>query len=378
MNSPKLLKRDLEPRLSSRIDYTKAIIVLGPRQVGKTTLVKKIAASLDSEYLYLNGDDPAIQLSWNTPTERFIFQQIGAHKVVVIDEAQRLKNIGLTAKMIIDARKEIQLFISGSSSLELNSEIKEPLTGRKWEYFLYPFSWSELVNHYGMHQSTLELNHRLVMGSYPDVVNHPEQDKNILNQLSGTYLYKDVLEKGGLKKPELLMKILQALAWQVGNEVSYSEIAGLVEVDKNTVSNYIDLLEKAFVIFRLPPLSRNLRNEISSKRKIYFYDNGIRNAIINQLAPIEMRNDAGALWENFLISERLKKNTYSDFWGASYFWRTRESEIDYIEEKDGVFQAFEFKWNAKTKFRFPRQFAENYHPQLSELIHPGNFQDWLV
>lgn len=372
-----MIKRQLEDLILKRLDYKKAILLLGPRQVGKTTLIKKIATDLDPHFLYINGDDPAIQLSWSTPNQQFILRQIGDKKIVVIDEAQRLKNIGLSAKMITDAQLGIQLFITGSSALDLSSEIKEPLTGRKWEYFLYPFSWAELSRHFSSYQEQIHLHHRLVMGSYPDVIMHESTDKVILSQLAGSYLYKDILEKGGLKRPELLLKILQALAWQLGNEVSFNELSRLVEADKNTVMNYVDLLEKAFVIFRLPPLARNLRNEISSSRKIYFYDNGIRNAIINQFSPIENRNDVGALWENYLVSERRKFLHYHEFYGQSYFWRTRESEVDYVEEIDGDFYAYEFKWNPGSRGRIPTTFTKNYPVKSTEILHRDNFMVWL-
>ncbi len=371
------IKRDLEDLIKKRIDYQKAIIVLGPRQVGKTTLIKKIATELDANFMAINGDDPANQLLWGAPSESFIMNQIGSKKVIFIDEAQRLANIGIASKIILDSKKNIQLLITGSSALDLASEIKEPLTGRKWEYMLYPLSWNELRNHYSFDKTIKELKHRLVMGSYPEAVNHPESDKMILNQLAGSYLYKDILEKGNIKKPDILLKILKALAFQVGSEVSFTEIANLVQVDKNTVISYIDLLEKAFVVFKLDPLSRNLRNEISSSRKIFFYDNGIRNAIINQFAPYELRNDIGPLWENYLIAERMKLLQYHEYYGSRYFWRSRDAELDYIEEIDGKFYAYEFKWNPKAKAKISDTFIAAYKPIKTEVIHQDNFWEWL-
>lgn len=365
--------------LQAKIDYRKAIIILGPRQVGKTTLITQMAAGLSANYLYINGDDPSVRLQWNNPSRAFIDQYIGDHKVVVIDEAQRLENIGLSAKMIIDAQKKIQLFLSGSSSLEMANKVNEPLTGRKWEYRLYPFSWKELTAEFGFARTLPRLEDFLITGMYPEAINSPENAKEILINLVGSYLYKDVLELGGIRKPEILLKLLQALAWQVGNEVSYNELSRTIGADKETINDYIDLLEKAFVIFRLTPFARNLRNEISTTRKIYFYDNGVRNTIINNFAPVGQRNDIGALWENFLISERKKQQAYTGFYGNTYFWRTTgQAEIDYLEEQDGQITAYELKWNPKARVRFPSAFVKEYDPPITKVIHRENFWEWLA
>lgn len=373
-----MLIRLLETVLVQKIDYKKAIIVLGPRQVGKTTLIRGIASSLAEDYLYINGDDPAIRLIWNNPTQAFIDSYTGNFKVIVIDEAQRLENIGLSAKMIIDAKKDIQLFLSGSSSLEIASKVNEPLTGRKWEYRLYPFSWAEIKEYYSFAKTIPLLEDFLVTGMYPEVITNPENAKEILINLAGSYLYKDILELGGIRKPEVLLKLLQALAWQVGSEVSYNELAQTVGADKATVSDYIDLLEKVFVIFRLNPFTRNLRNEISTTRKIYFYDNGVRNTIINNFAPASQRNDIGALWENFIISERKKQLAYKGFYGNTYFWRnTAQAEIDYIEEQDGKISAYELKWNPKAKANFSKAFLAAYQPSNTQVIHRDNYWEWL-
>jgi predicted AAA+ superfamily ATPase len=351
---------------------------LGPRQVGKTTLISQIAASLNGDYLYINGDDPAVRLAWTNPTLAFINNYIGNYKVVVFDEAQRLENIGLSAKMIIDAKKDVQLFISGSSALEIASKINEPLTGRKWEYRLYPLSWNELKEHYSFAKIQPRLEEFLITGMYPDVITNPLNAKETLTNLAGSYLYKDILESGGIRRPDALLKLLQALAWQVGNEVSYNELSQIAGIDKATVISYIDLLEKAFVIFRLNPFARNLRNEISTSRKIYFYDNGVRNTIINNFAPITQRNDIGALWENFIISERKKNLAYSGFYGNTYFWRnTARAEIDYIEEQDGKITVFEIKWNPKVKVKFPSAFLEKYNPEITRIINSDNYWEFL-
>ena|SRR5690554_40327 len=372
-----MIKRIIKKVLTDNLDYKKAIIILGPRQVGKTTLITEIASSL-GDYLYINGDDPEMRLLWSNPSQSFIFRFLEDYKVVVIDEAQRFENIGLSAKMIIDAKKDIQLLISGSSALELAGKINEPLTGRKWEHQLYPLSWKEVKDHYSFAKTVPQLENFLITGMYPEVITNPNNAKQILTNLAGSYLYKDILEIGNIRRPELLLKLLQALAWQVGSEVSYNELAQTIGADKATVSSYIDLLEKSFVIFRLMPFARNLRNEINSTRKIYFYDNGVRNSIINNFAPLAMRNDIGVLWENFIISERKKQLAYNGFYGNTYFWRNRsQSEIDYLEEQDGQINAFELKWNSNAKVNFPKAFVENYHPKITQIIHRDNYWEWL-
>jgi uncharacterized protein len=374
----KMIPRLLESVIKQRIDYSKAIVVLGPRQVGKTTLLNKIAAELSPACLYLNGDDPAVRLAWNNPTQAFVQNYIGKAKIIFVDEAQRIENFGQSAKMIIDAKQGIQLFISGSSSLDISSKINEPLTGRKWEYGLYPLSWREIKDHFSFSAAILRLEDLLVTGMYPEVITHPENAKETLINLAGSYLYKDILELAGIRRPEILVKLLQALAWQVGQEVSYNELAQTIGADKATVANYLDLLEKAFVVFRLFPFARNLRKEIATSRKIFFYDNGVRNTILNNFASLSERNDVGALWENFLISERKKQLAYNGFYGNSYFWRTvAQSEIDYVEERDGKISIYEFKWSPKAKVRFPGAFLAGYNPITSKVIHRDNFDEWL-
>ena len=271
-----------------------------------------------------------------------------------------------------------QVVATGSSAFELANEINEPLTGRKWEFFLYPIAWSELVAAASPLEARAQLETRLIYGMYPDVINQSGQEREVLLSLSGSYLYKDVFEFRGVRKPEVLSQLLQAIALQLGSEVSYNELAQLLGVDKNTISNYLDLLEKSYIIFRLMPLSRNLRNEIISNRKIYFYDNGIRNAVLENFSPLAVRADTGALWENFLISERWKMRQYRNRHGKRYFWRTKsQQEIDYIEEADGQFSAWEFKWNPKTTARFPSAFLDAYRPVETAVISPDNFEFFL-
>jgi predicted AAA+ superfamily ATPase len=257
--------------------------------------------------------------------------------------------------------------------------MNEPLTGRKWEYNLFPLSWGELKSHYGYAKNIKNLNQYLIYGMYPEVISNPNEAESILKQISGSYLYKDILQYQGIRKPEVLDKLLLALALQLGSEVNYNELSRTIGVDRATVEQYISLLEKAFVVFRLSPLSRNVRNEMNTSRKIYFYDNGIRNAIIGNFKSIEFRQDIGALWENFVIAERIKTQSYNKWHGRNYFWRTyQQQEIDWIEEKDGMFSAYEFKWNTKkNNKKFPKTFLDNYSVVEQKIITPNNIDEFL-
>jgi hypothetical protein len=370
-----MIKRALFQKLNEKFNKGKAIVLLGPRQVGKTTLINTCLEGQD--FLFLNGDDPEIRnLLENTGVSKLRLI-IGKNTLVFIDEAQKIKDIGLIAKMIIDQFKEVQLIVSGSSALEINQSTQEPLTGRKFEYQLFPISWEEFENHEGYLEANTQLEERLIYGMYPDVLNNRSEAGEILKQLTTSYLYKDVLSITGIKKPELLDKLLKALALQIGSEVSYNELANLLQIDKTTVSKYIDLLEKAYIVFRLNSYSRNQRNEIKNNRKIYFYDNGIRNMIINNLNPLELRTDKGALWENFLISERIKLQQYNQLYTNNYFWRTvQKQEIDFVEEINGQVTAYEFKWNSKGKAKIPAVFLNQYNA-IGKIIDKENFREFV-
>lgn len=373
-----MIARALQKKLEKRLDFKKAFLIFGPRQVGKTTLAKAFAESLQEEFEYFSGDSIVTRTLWSMSTIEALKQSFGHKKVVILDEAQMIEQIGLICKQLIDAEMGIQFIITGSSSLTIADKTQEPLTGRKWEYFLYPISSGELMEHQGIPQFLNLLPHYLVYGMYPEVVVNILDAKEILTNITGSYLYKDVLALVGLKRPQLLEKILKALALQVGSEVSLNELANLVSADVKTVDNYIYLLEQVFVVYRLGALSRNERNEISTKKKIYFYDNGIRNALIGNFNPIVTRNDIGALWENFLMTERKKLLAYNGFHGRTYFWRNKQqAEVDYIEEIDGNIYAFEFKWNPEAKLKFPQAFLDIYQPAETKIIHRGNFWQWL-
>ena len=363
----------------SKWDSGKVILVTGPRQVGKTTLIHSLCRE-KGNYLFLNGDDPEDRVLLEDAGEKKLRQIIGDHTRIFIDEAQRIKNIGILLKIIHDRIDNVRVVASGSSVIGLNEEINEPLTGRKWEFNLFPFSWEEMNQHFGYLENQKNLSSYLIYGMYPEVITHPNEKEDILKELTKSYLYKDLLQHKGIRKPELLDKILLALALQVGQEVNYNELANLVRADRSTVEEYISLLEKTYVIFRLLPLSRNIRNEISTSRKIYFYDNGIRNAIIGDFKPLDFRQDIGALWENFMVSERIKKLRYDDWSGRYYFWRTyQQQEIDWIEESESKFNAFEFKWNPKKgKSKFSKTFLANYPVESTSVISSKNLDEFLL
>ena len=325
-----MIPRILSQTLLEKFNKGKAIVVLGPRQAGKTTLIQECLR--DKDFLFLNGDDPEVRDLLERAGISRLKAIIGDHQWVFIDEAQRIPDVGLIAKLITDQFKSVQLVVSGSSSLQINDATQEPLTGRKYEYQLFPVSWEEFESHVGYTEAAAQLEERMIYGMYPDVINNRSDSREVLKQLASSFLYKDVLALTGIKKPDVLDRLLKALALQLGSEVSYNELAGLIEIDKATVARYIDLLEKTFLIFRLNSFSTNQRNEIRNNRKIYFYDTGIRNIIINNLNPLSLRTDKGALWENFLISERLKMRSYHQVYTNSYFWRTvQKQEIDLLK-----------------------------------------------
>lgn len=374
-----MIKREISTSVQKRLTDEKAIILLGPRQVGKSTLLKQLSPDFQQNVLVWNGDDADVRSLLTDPTSSLLKTYIGSARTLVIDEAQRIENIGLCIKMIIDQIPEVKVIATGSSAFDLANRINEPLTGRKWEYRLYPFSFAEMVNHHGLLEEKRLLNHRLVYGYYPEIVNNLGEEEARLNQLSSSYLYKDILTWERIQKPDKMERLVQALAFQVGNQVSFNELGQIAGLDNETTEKYIDLLEKSFIIFRLGTLSRNLRNELKKSRKFYFYDNGLRNAVINQFSPVKLRQDIGALWENFIMSERIKYLAYKEINCNQYFWRTHaQQEIDYIEERNGQMFAYEMKWNKKSKYQFPKTFQDAYPNTATKILTPENFQDFLL
>ncbi len=373
----RIIKRKIQEAIEKSFFKGKIVIIYGARQVGKTTLVKEIQKKYPDDSIYLNCDEPDIRNAFTNKTSTEIKSFLGDKKIAILDEAQRIRDIGLALKLIIDSFPELQIVATGSSSFDLSNQIIEPLTGRKYEFYLYPFSLEELTAIY----STLEINRileqRIVLGMYPEIVFSGKESEDKLKNVAKSYLYKDALQFQNIKNAEAIEKLLQALALQIGNEVSYNELAQTAGIDKNTVASYIQILEKAFIIFRLRPFSRNLRNELKKLRKIYFFDTGIRNALINNFNPLNLRQDTGVLWENFIISERLKYNRNNNLEKNMYFWRTREGkEIDYLEEVGGKIFRLEIKW-AEEKFRTPKLFLDTYPGSEINLINRKNYWNFL-
>ncbi len=373
-----MIERLIKKSILNRLGQKKAILILGPRQTGKTTLAKSIMAERPGRSLYLNADEPFDRSRLANVSSAQLQQLVGANDLVLIDEAQRVPNIGLTLKLLVDQMPDKQVIATGSSSLDLANTIHEPLTGRLFTFYLLPISWQEWAAHIGALEAARALEQRLIFGSYPDVLNNPGDEPVMLSSLGAGYLYKDILSFGNVRRPEILEKLLQALALQMGNEVSFNELANLLKVSKDTIINYLDLLEKSFIVFRLQPFSRNLRKEIATSRKVYFYDNGLRNMLINNFNALELRQDKGALWENFLVSERKKRNLYASYFHSAFFWRTHDGqEIDYVEDAGGKISAFEFKWSPDRNAKIPRIFSEAYPNADWSVINSGNFQPFL-
>ncbi|MFA5202696.1 MAG: ATP-binding protein [Bacteroidales bacterium] len=369
-----MFTRTIENIIKDKINSGKAIVVVGARQVGKTTLLKRILK--DKEYLFLDADDPSTRNLLQNPTTEQIRTFLGDYQYVFLDEAQRIPGIGLTLKIITDQFNEVQLFVSGSSSFDLGNELNEPLTGRKWEYELFPISWEEYENKIGFIKAEQQIENRLLYGFYPEVINNPGKEREILKNLVNSYLYRDILAFSGIRKSEVLEKLLQALALQTGQEVNYNELSQLIGINKITIQKYIEILEKGYIVFRLHSFSRNIRNEIKQNRKIYFSDNGIKNMILGNFTQLDLRMDKGALWENFLVSERRKQNLYKDTFAKMYFWRTKQQqEIDFVEENNGQITGFEFKWNNK-KTKFPQNFMETYNAE-EHVIDRNNFREFV-
>ncbi|MBU0473478.1 MAG: ATP-binding protein [Bacteroidetes bacterium] len=368
--------RILENIVKEKINSGKAIVLVGARQVGKTTLINKILEK--KEFLFLDADDPTIRNLLTNPNTEQIRSLIGNYKTVFIDEAQRISDIGITLKIITDQFKSVQLFVSGSSSFELGNKLNEPLTGRKWEYELFPISWEEYENKLGFLKTEQQIENRLLYGFYPEVLNNSGNEREVLKNLVNSYLYRDILAFSEIRKPEVLEKLLQALALQMGSEVNYNELSQTVGINKVTIQKYIEILEKGYIIFRLYSFSRNVRSEIKRNRKIYFYDNGIRNMIIGNFSPLDLRIDKGALWENFLISERRKQNIYKNTFAKMYFWRTKQQqEVDFVEEKDGIISGYEFKWQVNRKINLPKTFISKYNSEIT-VIDRTNFRNFVA
>ena len=370
-----MIKREIEQEISERLNEGKTIVIYGPRQVGKTTLLHTLFDK-EEEVAWYNGDNISVQEDFERADFDALKTLVMDKKTVIIDEAQRIRDIGLKLKILHDnLSKKTQFVATGSSSFDLANKINEPMTGRKWTYLLLPLTARELVRHTNLLVEKANLENRLKYGAYPAVVNDLERARDILAELTNENLYKDVLTMGEIIKTDKLKKILQALALQIGSQVSIHELAQTVGLDDKTTDKYISLLEQSFIIYRLPSFARNLRNELKASQKIYFYDVGIRNSIINDFRPIDLRPDKGNLFENYVVSELVKRFHGQNIW----FWRnTEQQEIDFLIEKDGEISVFEIKYRRKDSFKFPSAFTKAYKPGKSFVIDTDNCTELLA
>ena len=374
-----MINRKIEKNIVENLFKGKVIIIYGARQVGKTTLVKKIADDYKGQSSYFNCDLISVQDALSIPEANRIKDFLGDHNIIILDEAQRIKNIGLTLKILIDTYPELQIIATGSSSFDLANEINEPLTGRKIVFNLFPLSVEEIMGDNGFLYIDSKLEKILRYGTYPDVFfSEDKEAASKIEEIASSYLFKDILSFDKIKKSSIIVKLLQLLALQVGSEVSYNELATKLGINRITVEKYIDILEQCFILFRINSFSRNLRNEISKSIKIYFYDLGVRNILIKNLNPLDIRNDAGFLWENFCILERIKRNKYNNIFANYYFWRTyNQKGINFIEERDGKLFAYEFKLN-KEHSKAPSIFLETYKNSQYQTINRENYYKFLM
>ena len=376
-----MIDRVLEKRIERYLFRGRVITIYGPRRVGKTTLVRKVLANhADKRTLYLNCDLQSVQMSLAVQEAAPLKSFLGERDLVVLDEAQNVPEIGKVLKILVDTYPEMQIIATGSSSFDLANRTGEPLTGRVYPLRLYPISLQELAGNNGFSVIEPRMDNLLRFGLYPGIIDLSEENAQFdLQELVSSYLYKDVLMYIGVKQSRMVSDLLRLLALQVGNEVSYPELGTVLGIDRRTVASYIDILEKAFVVFTLRGFSRNLRKEVGKTQKIYFYDVGIRNALLQAYSPLALRNDVGALWENFCIVERIKKANHSGSATNSYFWRTYDKkEIDYIEERNGVLSGFEFKWNPNRITKVPSEFLNTYPGSNVEQVDRGNYWRFLL
>ncbi len=371
-----IIQRQIVNDLKNDSFKGKVIVVLGARQVGKSTLIKMLTENQD--VLWLDGENSDVHLLLQNSNSDRLAQIVGKHKIVVIDEAQKINNIGSILKLFADYHKNIQVIASGSSAFELRNSLNEPLTGRKFEFHLYPISFEEMVNHTDLIQEIRQLPQRMLYGYYPEIVTNVGNEERLLKFLSDSYLYKDIFLFKGIKKPEKIVELLKLLAWQIGSEVNFNELSNMLKIDNQTVESYITMLEQAFVIYKLNGYHTNQRNELKKSKKIYFNDLGIRNALINDFRPVELRNDVGNLFENFVINEMRKQNEYKQVYANFYFWRTTDQkEIDLIVEKNNVLAAYEIKWNENKKPKLTKSFSNIYNNYTFNVINAANFFEFI-
>jgi uncharacterized protein len=372
------IPRNIEKSIKSHIQANKVVVIYGSRQVGKTTLIKNILTNFSEKYLFLSGEDR--KNKWlSSQSIDILKNNIGEYKLLVIDEAQKINKIGLNLKLIVDHIDKIKVLVTGSSAFDLANQLGEPLVGRKWQYILYPIAQLELNSIENKFETNINLKDRLIYGSFPEVITakNLQTKKEILNSLVDNYLFKDLLEFDKIKKSYKILDLLKLICFQIGKEVSLSELSNYLDLNQRTVEKYLDLLEKVFVLKRVYGFSRNLKKEVTKNSRYYFYDNGVRNAIVNNFNEMENRNDLGELWENYLFSERLKKQEYNKIYANNYFWRTYDKkEIDLVEERDGKLYGYEFKWGNK-KTKKPTEWLKTYQEAQYKIINQDNYLEFI-
>lgn len=358
----------------------KVAVIYGPRRCGKTTLINKLLENTKERFILASGDDITVREYLSSQSVPKLRGFVGSSSLLVVDEAQRIREIGLNLKLVVDHIKDIKVVVTGSSSFDLARDIGEPLTGRKYTLRLFPLSQMEISGIEQRSETDANLENRLVYGSYPEIViaaDNPLKER-YLKEIVGSYLYKDILELEGLRHPDKIVRLLQLLAFQIGREVSFNELGGQLGISKNTVERYLELLEKVFVVFKLPGFSRNLRKEISKNARYYFYDTGIRNALINNFNTLHMRDDVGMLWENYVIMERIKRQEYLALSANNYFWRTYDQqEIDFVEERGGKLYGYEIKWK-KSAGKPAKTWLTTYKNASYEIINRDNYLEFIT
>lgn len=377
----KYIERAISEKLLKNLKPNKVLVLLGSRRTGKTSLINHLIPLIKDPILQLNGEDMATAQVLNQRTVENYKRLLSKHKILIIDEAQKIPDIGQILKLIVDEIEGIKIIATGSSMFDLSNKLGEPLTGRKITFHMYPLAQMEFMKEENFVQTKANLEERLVYGSYPELSQNKsnEEKASYLKELVNSYLLKDILEHDGVHNSGKLIELLRLIAFQIGNEVSLDELGKQLGINKNTVDKYLDLLSKVFVIYKVQGFSRNLRKEITKSSKWYFYDNGIRNALIANFNPIGFRNDIGELWENYLLSERIKYQQNTGMIVNNYFWRTyQQQEIDWIEERGGKLYAYEMKWKADKKVKVPGAWKEGYPESKFEVITPANYLDWIT